>query len=170
MILSSVIARYYNLSIPETMQVMGILALFMAQLLDSDDGDPTFPALFGRCTFVGSRAELLELSKACAHESSKGLTLESTCKLISELGPERLHGFSLRSLYTLACNLGPDTITTSLALEYPPYWVYILMLSLSGNKIPIVYQLNNMRLASEGRSRFLQQIMSYDELFDVNRG
>lgn len=170
MILSSVVSRYYNLSIPETMQVMGILALFMAQLLDSDDGDPTFPALFGRCTFVGSRVELIELAKSCEHESKKGLTLESTCGLISELGPERLRSFNLRSFYTLACNLGPDTITTSLALEYPPYWVYILMLSLSGNKIPIVYQLNNMRLASEGRSKFLQQLMSYDELFEINRG
>lgn len=170
MILSSVIARYYNLSIPETMQVMGILALFMSQLLDSDDGDPVFPTLFGRCTFVGSRVELLQLSKSCEHESRKGLTLESTCNLISELGPERLRNFNLRSLYTLACNLGPDTVTTSLALEYPPYWVYILMLSLSGNKIPIVYQLNSMRLANEGRSKFLAQIMSYDTLFNVNRG
>lgn len=170
MILSSVITRYYNLSIPESMQVMGIFALYMSQLLDSDDGDLVYPALFGRCTFVGSRAELAALSKACAHESSKGLTLESTCNLIAELGPERLKSFDLRSLYTLACTLGPDTITTSLALEYPPYWVYILMLALSGNKIPIVYQLNNMRLASEGRSKFLSQIMSYDELFTVNRG
>lgn len=170
MILSSIIARYYNLSIPETMQVMGVLALFMAQMLDSDDGDPTFPALFGRCTFVGSRVELNALAKSCAHESAKGLTLESTCKLISELGPERLRNFDLRSLYTLACTLGPDTVTTTLALEYPPYWVYIMMLALSGNKIPVVYQLNSMRLANEGRSKFLSQLMSYDALFDVVRG
>lgn len=170
MILSSVIARYYNLSIPETMQVMGIYALFMSQLLDSDNGDPVFPALFGRCTFVGSRIELNELAKSCEHESRKGLTLESTCGLVSELGPERLRNFNMRSLYSLACTLGPDTVTTTMALEYPPYWVYILLLALSGNKIPIIYQLNSMRLATEGRSKFLAQIMSYDTLFEVVRG
>ena len=71
---------------------------------------------------------------------------------------------------SLTGNLGPDSITSHLALEYPPYWIYILLLALSGNKIPIVYQLNNMRLAQEGRSKFLQQLMTYDALFTVNRG
>lgn len=170
MIISSLISRYYDLTINETMTVMGILALYITQKLDTESGDPTMPALFNRCTFIGNRSELANLSEACAETSVKGLTLEDMCNLIAQNGPEKLHSFNLGALYTLASNLGPDVITTQIALEYPPYWVYMLMLALSGNKIPIVYQLTSQRLANEGRSRFLQQLNTDAALFKVRRG
>lgn len=169
MIISSLISRYYNLSIPETLQVMGILALYFTQALDRDNGDPTSPALFNRCTFVGNRSELEAIAKLCSDKSKDGLTLQSTTELIAELGPEKLRTFNLSILYNLANNLGPDALTTQIALEYPPYWIWILMLALSGNKIPVVYQLTAQKLAGEGRSKFLQQLLTDNRIFAVTR-
>lgn len=169
MIISSLISRYYNLTIPETMQVMGILALYFTQIIDEDRGDPIMPSLFNRCTFIGNRAELERLAEACAEKSAVGLTLNSTIELIAELGPEKMRTFNGSVFYSLCSNLGPDVITTQIALEYPPYWIYVLMLALSGNKVPIVYQLTAQKLANEGRSKFLQQLLTNSSLFTVNR-
>jgi len=170
MVMSSLLARYFNLSIPETMQVMGVFALFQAQMLGEDDDDPIFPIRFRKCTYIGNNSELHHIAEICSKYSENGLNLDTLCECIKEVTPERLRSFSSRALLSLAGNLGSDAITTHIALEYPPYWVYILLLALSGNKIPIVYQLNAMKLAQEGRSKFLQQIMCYDELFTLNRG
>jgi len=170
MILSSLLSRYYNLSIPETMSVMSVFALFQSQLLGDERDDLVFPALFRKCTYIGSMQELQGVAKICEPYSEQGLTLDSLCECIKEVSPERLANFSAHHLLSLAGNLGPDSITTHLAIEYPPYWLYVLLLALSGNKIPIIYQLNGMRLAQEGRSKFLQQLMCYDNLFTVNRG
>lgn len=169
MILSSVISRYYNLSIPETMLVMRIFALFFTQLLGGENDDPVMPAMYNRCTFCGNRAELIDTAKLCAYKSKDGLDITSVCELIVETGPERISTLNISAFYALAGNIGQDIISTQIALEYPPYWVYTLILALSGQKIPMVYQLNSQRLVQEGRSKFLQQILIDSNLFTVQR-
>lgn len=170
MILSSLVARYYNLTQVEALSVMAVCALFMSQMLGGEKDDPVFPALFRKCTYLGTYRELAEVADLCKEYSQDGLDLEKLCECIIAISPSRLSTLTVHSFTSLTGNLGPDSITSHLALEYPPYWIYILLLALSGNKIPIVYQLNNMRLAQEGRSKFLQQLMTYDALFTVNRG
>ena len=60
-------------------------------------------------------------------------------------------------------------IASRIALEYPPYWVYCLLLADSGIKIPMIYQLNNSKLANEGRSKFLSSLLTYEKMFDIRR-
>ena len=170
MIIGSSIARYYNLTIPETMHIMGILALFVTQLLDSSDGDLTYPALLNRCTFAGDRTSLTRIAQECAEVSRDGLSIVSVCQLIADSGPEKLKTFNVPKLTALTCNLGGDVIVSEIAIEYPPYWVYLLVLALSGQKIPMVYQLNAQRLMNDGKSKFLQQLLADNQLFSVSRG
>lgn len=169
MILGSSIARYYNLSVPETMRVMGILALFVTQSLDGSYGDPAYPTLFNRCTFAGTRSDLIYTAKSCEEVAKQGLTLASTCQLIADSGPEKIKTFNLMKLMALAGNLGGDILATEIALDYPPYWVYLLIAALSGQKIPLIYQLNMQRLMTDGKTRFLQQLLADERVFSVDR-
>ena len=169
MILGSSISKYYNLSVPETMHVMAILALFMTQMLDGSDGDPMYPTLYNRCTFAGNRNDLTYIAKQCEETSRDGLTLASTCQLIAESGPEKLKNFNIMKLMALAGTLGGDIIVTEIALDYPPYWVYLLALALSGQKIPLIYQLNMQRLMTDGKTKFLQQLLADEKVFNVAR-
>lgn len=151
------------------MHVMAILALFMTQMLDGSDGDPMYPTLYNRCTFAGSRNDLTYIAKQCEETSRDGLTLASTCQLIADSGPEKLKNFNIMKLMALAGTLGGDIIVTEIALDYPPYWVYLLALALSGQKIPLIYQLNMQRLMTDGKTKFLQQLLADEKVFNVAR-
>lgn len=168
MILSGLISRYYSLSLIETMRVAGIFALMFCQLLDGDEVNVN-PPLFSHCTYIGSRADLTEMSKAYASKSKDGLTLIKCCELISELGIERMSSFGLEALLSMCQNLGPDLLTSQIALEYPPYWMYIIILALSGNKIQLIYQLNAHKLTQEGSSKWLQSIYNRENIFASKR-
>lgn len=88
---------------------------------------------------------------------------------MKKVGPDRMKAFEPQVFLSICGSLGPDAITGRIALEYPPYWVYCLLLALSGVKTPMIYQLNNSRLSQEGRSRFLSAIMSDEQLFNLRR-
>lgn len=170
MILSSMIARYYDLTLTEQMSIAGILAFFYASLLSPDKSDPTRPPLFFRCTFIGNRIDQENIISLCQEESKKGMTLTGASAIIASIMPERMKSFSVSELNILCGNLGPDTISSMIALEYPPYWVYFLLLALSGTKIPLVFQMNNQKLMQQGRSQFLHQLLMDDALFTLQRG
>lgn len=164
------VGRKYNLSLVEQMKVMGIFALFMSQkLMTSDDNNLTFPRMFNKCTFLGSRYELAQLADECAEISSKGLTLQSVCTLIGTTGPEKLKSLKVPVLNQICRGLGPDMITTMLALEYPPYWLYILISALSGTKTPLIYCLTANKLAQEGRTTFVTQFLNNENFFNLHR-
>lgn len=169
MILSGIISRYYSLSLTETLKVTGILALFMCQMLSRESDNLVLPPLFNRCTHVGNRGELQLLAESCEHKSKFGLTLDTMVALIAELGPERMAKFDVSAFKSLCGGLGPDLITSAISLEYPPYWVHMLLMALSGTKLPLIYQLNSHRLTADGRSKFLQQLLTADSLFSVDR-
>lgn len=168
-VISSIISRAYNLTLTENALVSGILALFMCQMLDGDKID-YYPALLNRCTWLGSRKEIEDLAEACREKSSGGLNLELVCDLIAKLGPEKMRNFNVSALKMLCAKIGPDVLTSYIALEYPPYWIYLLISALSGTKIPLIYLLNNTRLMQEGRSKFLDQLLTDERLFQLQRG
>lgn len=161
MVLSAMISRYYSLTMTEQATVALHFALYMAQMLTPGAFETAEPPIFFRCTTLGKLPQLKEVVDMCRDKSSEGLTLASVCQLIAEHGPSKMHAFDLTALSALCDNLGPDLLTTRLALEYPPYWVYCLLLAFSGSaKIPLIYQLNNQRLMNEGRSKFLTLMFS----------
>lgn len=168
MILSGLISRYYSLSLIETMRVAGIFALHFCQLLSEDEKDPN-PPLFSHCSYIGSRADLANMAKAYESISKTGLNLSKCVELINNLGVDRMNNFTLDALMAMSCNLGPDLITSEIALEYPPYWAYILILALSGNKIQMIYQLNNHKLTQEGSTKWLPNLYNRESIFSVKR-
>lgn len=169
MILSGIISRYYDLTLQETLTVAGILAYYFCCGLNDERDSDVNPPLFNRCTWIGSRADLDNIVSACREHIDKEIDINVVATLIKELGPERMGNFSTPDLVAMCGNLGPDLLTSQIALEYPPYWVYMLLLALSGQKIPLVFQMNNQKLANEGRSRFLPQLLTASQLFATRR-
>ena len=170
MILSSLISRFYNLTLNEQMKIGGILALFYCQLLSRDTDNLVMPPLFNRCRWLGSGTELEALADACAEYSGEGLDLDKVCYLISAVGPEKLKNFNLTAFMAICGTLaGADHITSKIAIEYPPFWVWLLLIGLSGSKIPLIYQLNANKLVTEGKTKFLNQLTNAQSLFDVKR-
>lgn len=169
MTISGMISRYYNLSVPEQMTLTLYFAFFMSQLLTPDDSNQSAPPIFFRCSTLGSRAEMNEIADICSADHPDGLDILSLCELIAHSGPEKMSKFDHSSLNAMCSSLGPDLITSRIALEYPPYWVYILLLTLSGSaKTQLGYQLQAQRLSGEGRSKFLTQLMTTGA-FDLYR-
>lgn len=169
MILSAQLSRYYNLTLAEQLEIAGIFALFYAQLLSPDGTDNVLPPVLNRCTFIGNLAVIRNLAEDCADISKDGLTIDGVCELIRRRGPVKIKEFDDNALFAICGNLGPDLVTSRIAMEYPPYWVYCLVLALSGAKIPLIYQLNNEKLANEGKSRFLKGLMSSETVFQLSR-
>lgn len=169
MIISSIISKLFSLSLDETMKVMGVCAIFMSQLLDPDEGNPTMPSIYNRCTFIGSRSELEAIAGEVSDITAGGVNINKLPEMIKRVGPDRMKSFNLQMLFSTCGNLGPEVVTGRIALEYPPYWTYCLLLALSGVKTPMIYQLNNCRLSNEGRSKFLSSLLTYEKMFDLRR-
>lgn len=168
MTISGLIARYYNLSISEELMVKAILAFYMCQMLDDDDGDSAEPALFAKCTFLGTRAvqDAAIVAMAEHHDMSEPLDILIVCDLLSKTGPDRMVKFDHTAFATLTDNLGGDPVVTKIAMEYPPYWLYLLVSALSGNKLALRYQLDTTKLQQEGRSKFINELTVSSSLME----
>lgn len=157
-ILSALISRYYNLSLPEQNKIGAILGFYQAQWYVGN-GVLNNP-VYLRLNYLGNRAELEEVAKLCIESYPEGMTLDDACALVAQVGPDKMKQFNRTTLMAIGGNLGDDLIVSQLGLEYPPYWVYMLICSLSGAKTPMVYQLNSQRLIQEGRSAWLNRLMA----------
>ncbi len=81
--------------------------------------------------------------EATGHKGSD-ITLENVCSAISKrFGPKFKHGFSYGYLVRIFQTWGGDVYTSSVALEYPPYWFYLVLMAASGSKIPVNFYLKN---------------------------
>lgn len=169
MILSGIITRYYNLSLPEMMKVGMFCAYFFAQrLFDTLPG--TTPDAFFKCTWLGGQNELREFAAQYgATEFNHDIELTELAEILSKNINARMNSFNANVLFTMCGSLGPDVLSSRIALEYPPYWLFTLLQALSGAKIPMIYQLNNQRLTQDGRTKFLNQLMSANTLFSSTR-
>ena len=168
MSVSNIIALNENLAPNDKLLVASIFALYMAQLLSSPHENLAKPTLFYRCTFLGNHKELDEIATRIAHVSQHGLTIQSVCECIAELGPTRLQRFNANIFYRSCVSLGPstDSIATQIALEYPPYWVMMLLKALDGYKLGSLYmKLKQENLLNPGKE-FALLMMNCPQLYE----
>ena len=134
--LAGMVGKYENLSFQEQITVAMVFALYMSQQFARNDDNPAKPRNFFKCTFLGSISDLENMAARGAEKASEGLTLENVAELISETGPQRLQKFNISSLYTMGKQLGSalDAIPTYIALEYAPYFTFMVLNVLSGGK------------------------------------
>jgi hypothetical protein len=137
--IASVIARQANLDFSEMNAIASVFALYMTQMLSGDEEDITLPPSYLNITYLGTRADLLYTAEQCAPymEPDGILTLPSICQFLSDHGPQRLHGYNLGLFIRHCAVLGMynDSVSTLMSFDYPPYWVHLLLLAVSGVKM-----------------------------------
>lgn len=167
--LASLIGKQENLNFMERITIAKIFALYMSQQFARNDEDPARPNNYYRCTFLGTTNELSDIMNLAAEKSPQGLTINSCCELIAETGPQRLKNFSLSSFYRLAIKLGPATepFITRTALEYLPYFVFMLLRVLSGEKGgSLQVQLKENKLIGPESKKFTDELKVCQSLFN----
>lgn len=168
-ILSGLISRYYNLSLIDTWKVRSILALFFAQRLTSDAPSAN-PPYYNRCTWGElTQRELTQIADECTEICPNGIELDDLCRLLATQVSDKMSKFDAQAFFQICGNLGSDLLTSQIGIEYPPFWIYMLIQALSGTKSMLVYQLNQQRLVTEGRSKFLAALIRDAGLFEVLR-
>ena len=166
--LANLIGRSESLTFPEQINVAMIFALYMSQQFARTDDDPAKPRNFYRCTYLGSINDLEDIASRAADRARNGLTLQDCCELVAELGPQRLQKFNIGTFYRTGVLLGPNTdpLTTRIALEYAPYFTYMLLNVLSGSRGgSLQIQLKQNRLIGAESKRFTDELKVSQSLF-----
>lgn len=130
---ATIISNHANLNNVEMNQVAAVFALYMYQLLSAERGDITIPPQYLNINFLGNRSDLLYVAETCKEYAKGPLDLQKCCEIIAHFGPSRLGSYSLDVFYRQCGTLGlyNDAVSTRMAFDYPPYWVWLLLLSLS---------------------------------------
>lgn len=151
MSIGAVLAAIYNIGYSERRAVRAVFAhyFFTKVMLDKEVGD----AMRTSASFLGldAGAEVADVADLIATivPSGEEMTLDHACEAVSKLGVMRMETFNQRVLHSRIKNWGPDIHTSALALEYPPYFVYLMLLASSGRKIGMAYTLKNMGVDRE---------------------
>lgn len=163
-ILSAMISRQYSLDLQDQIAAGMWFAAFMASRLDNDTG---IPRMLYRATWFTSQQRIREFIQENEEILSRGIKdLDELCQHISQITP-RMKNFNDVILRSICGSLGPDNLTSRIALEYPPYWAYLILCALSGDKMSLLYQLNNNRLTNEGRSKYLAGMFQTNHFYQV---
>lgn len=169
MAISSVIARAENLVLKDQLIVAAIFAMYMAQHIGRrDEHNLSRPALYFRCTFLGTMRDLDDLAEKMSHLSKDGLTIASACELVATLGPSRLQKFNPGIFYRACGTLGPsiDIFSSRLALEYPPYFAMMILRALDGLKMgSLMSYMKQHNLINTGKA-FSHSLMTSRTVFE----
>lgn len=168
LIVAASVTRMNNLmSASDVSAIAMIYSLFMAQMLATDSSDPVPQSFFNQTHF--SQFEMMRFVGDNEDIISTGLDVLKCCELVRRIGPASFSGFSDRMFYGFCQNIGPytDQISTRLALEYPPYWVWLILYAVSGAKSSgvIMDRLKSQNLRRE-TEEFVAELMRTTTLYD----
>lgn len=157
MVLSSMIAQYYNLDIEDIQKVATILTLYMDYTCG---GSLHNPITINRWDWCGPMPMRKSLCSACEEylDDQGVFSLISVATALSKLINMRMSNFNMESIIAICGRLGPDAITSRIALEFPPYWMYLIVSALSGNKIPLFFRISKDRELMRDGNVFLNAL------------
>lgn len=139
MSMASSISSAYNLTFQEQQAVATVFSLYFMQMVSDTN---TAESLVKTSKIgLGTPEQLLGIIsklKDVLGSRYDAMTLDDVCVAINSLGIARLNTVDRRFLFTRLRSIGPDVLTSSLAIEYPPYWCYLVLLVLSGRKIGLI--------------------------------
>lgn len=166
--IASVIARQANLDFSEMNEVASVFALYMTQMLAGDEEDVSIPQSYLNINYLGTRADLLYVAEQCQEYMKDAgiLTLTSICQFLSDKGPSRLGGYNLGLFIRHCAVLGVynDSVSTLIAFDYPPYWVHLLLLAVSGVKMSVLNKSLQQFNMKTGAMKLAQDLAVFQNL------
>ena len=91
--------------------------------------------------------------------------LFDVCKIIEEYGSDQLIGtngprITVPVLNVMFSSWHNDSFVSFVALEYPPYFAYLILLVISNFRIGLSFSMKNLNLVKEGQNIFQKTIQS----------
>lgn len=173
MAVSTLIQRIYNLDPMEYKLVETLFATYYAQVMGPLDAPLDIPPLMNRLTNIGTMSEIKERLEYIADlRSDNGndvLTPAKICDILNKRGSVRLKQLKANNLYRVFAAGSVDHQVMFNAIEYPPYWVYQILRTLSGAKnatISNLFKFGKMKINSQV---FGEELVRSSQLIDVVR-
>lgn len=155
-ILALRIVKMFRLSIPEQLLIETILAYFFMSRMTDD-----YAELLTQCDFLGNKVTIRNTIDRIEELIDKDtpMSISRMCELMVACGPDHMNKFNFDIFKRMGGNIGSSSIASTIALEYPPYWVYQLIYTLSNNKTYLGVLLQQTKLLKP-TEQFLQQLIS----------
>lgn len=148
MVLSSKIARVYSLNFQEQHLVATILAVYFTN--HCSDIPDTINPIMGKMEFLTRAVETKPVFEYIKEKYDvKSFDLTAVVDTIVELGPSRINKFNLSTFRSMNASLTSNQLISLISLEYPPYWAYLIISALSGDKSNIYHTLKSLNLRRE---------------------
>ena len=165
--IGNVVSRQVN-AFAEQNTVASIFALYMTQMLSGSDDDISCPPAYLNYNFLGNRSDLMYIAERCQEIAKDGLDIDTCCLALSEFGSARFKNYD-RGMFIRHCSclgVSNDTVSTYMAFEYPPYWVWLVLLALSNAKMAMMNKmLQSYNMKTPGL-KFAIDLMSYTSLLN----
>ena len=154
--------RSYNLNPEEFKFVQTLFATYYAQLCGGSAVSLKVPPLLNRCGFLGSMADIgnrLEMIEPYReNEGESMLSIQKIISLLTKVGPPRMHEMRANMFFQLFAASTSDSQAMSIALDYPPYWVYQMLKTLSGEKNPMLSTIFKMSGITQRATQFAKDL------------
>lgn len=161
--LTNELNRIYKFDNTEYVTVAYGFAYYLAALLSDKVDDNNAPVVLNRINQL-TKAGNVEL-KALADKmfavvgdhTKKPFGLDSVVEYIKRSGPSRLSDLNTTNIYRKAFTSSRNNISTYIAMDYPPYLVYLLLRVGGGEKHPMLNAVLE-RMGGSSKSAILAEI------------
>lgn len=152
------LAKVFGLSPSVQSFIQTVFCAFFVGKMSSDDVAPAFLKAHGRQMGLPESNDLNQILALMEDTLGKPIptTLEDVCKVIQSYGHSQLmgdHGPRItRPVLNMRFNsLFNDGHLSVIALEYPPYFLFLILLVLSNVRIGLSFPMKNLNLIKEGK-------------------
>ena len=169
----TILDKRYRLDLEEGGLIKYAFAYYYASLMSEQKDKEGTPVLLQKCThlFRGMDSSIEELNERMKEFlDGDSITILHVVEFIKMFGPDRLHDLNVELLYKSLSIVSQNSVATWIAADYPPYLVYLLFLSMSGNKHPILNHIINNMFDKKYIRENVEQLVKYQNLYTgVNR-
>lgn len=143
-IFTMIIAQNLRLDNSDMQIARTMLALYYARMMDRSNN--IYPPIMSQLTYLGDVASVRRMINDCSLCQSNDFTLTDMALAMKELGSSRMKSLQPEFLYRHIMRIVSDMLYSSIMLEYPPYWVNQMILSVSQYKVPMSMHLKTTNL------------------------
>lgn len=161
------LARVFGLSPQVQMFVQTVLCAFFVGKMTSVEATPAFLKAHGRFMGLNDSQDLTQILAFIEDilGTTAPETLEGVCRVIDAYDHDQLKSGSGSRvtrpvLNTRFASLSTDIHFSVIALEYPPYFLFMILQVLSNIPIGLSYHMKNQNLVREGKEMIEQTIRS----------
>ncbi len=173
MTMRTVIDRLYRLNFEETGIVKYAFAYYYSSLLSDKKDRNGAPSLLHKSNTVlrGMEDNLDDLANDMLEIIGKDtMNMTHVIEFIKTYGPARTSTLTVEMIYKALSIVSHNSVATWIAADYPPYLVYLLLLSMSGSKHPIISNVINNMFDKKYIRTNVDQLVKYTPAYTtVNR-